>query len=115
MSLLLVGAASSCHDPQEPPIVIVFGFDGEEGGTMEGTAPLSVGVESKQPVEKVELYIDGSVAVTFTSEPYEYKWDTTKYTDGVHTVYAKAYTAKKEGKSEEKTAQVNNSKTAATK
>ncbi len=108
---VFAGIAWSCHI--EPPEVIVYGGD-PNNIELSGTVMLSVGVKADVPIDKVELCIDGSVAATFTSEPYEYKWNTVAYTDGVHTLKAIAYGHSREVSSEDVIVKVNNSKAAAT-
>lgn len=97
----------------KPPLIIVNGGDPTDV-ELSGTVKLSVSVKADVPIDKVELSIDGSTAATFTSEPYEYKWNTVAYTDGVHTLKAIAYGHSKEVSSEDVIVKVNNSNTAAT-
>jgi len=54
-----------------------------EGGSPPGKAPSGV--------SKVEFYSDGSQVGEDATSPYEYSWDTTKVSDGEHTVLVKAY------------------------
>jgi N-acetyl-anhydromuramyl-L-alanine amidase AmpD len=56
------------------------------GGTQTGTVTWSVTSSGHAP-DKVELYVDGSLRQTGTS----YAWDTTRDTDGSHTLLVKAY------------------------
>jgi len=53
--------------------------------TIQATATDNVGVV------KVEFYIDSNKVGEDTSTPYEYNWNTTSYTNGTHTITAKAY------------------------
>jgi hypothetical protein len=44
-------------------------------------------------VDTVEFYIDGTLVYTDTSDPFSYSWDTTQYTNGLHTILIKGYAA----------------------
>jgi hypothetical protein len=44
-------------------------------------------------VSKVEFYVDSNLLGTDTSSPYSYSWATTSYTNGAHSLQAKAYDA----------------------
>jgi len=56
-----------------------------------GTISISVEMSDNVGVVKVEIYIDGVLALTDDSPPGEYTWDTTLENDGDHSIYAKAY------------------------
>ena len=72
---------------QPPSITITAPSD---GATVSGTTDFAADVTDNTAVELVEMYIDGEMVADFTSEPYEYSWDTTDYHGGAHTlkVYA---------------------------
>ncbi len=61
-----------------------------DDATVSGTADFTADVSDNTGVDLVEMYIDGEMVADFTSEPYEYSWDTTDYHGGEHTlkVYA---------------------------
>jgi C1A family cysteine protease len=61
-----------------------------DGATVSGTTDFTADVSDDTGVDLVEMYIDGEMVAGFTSEPYEYSWDTTGYHGGAHTlkVYA---------------------------
>ncbi len=63
------------------------------GATVSGTTTISASASDNVGVSKVEFYIDGSLKGTDTSSPYSYSWSTTSYSDGSHSIYAKAYDA----------------------
>ena len=42
-------------------------------------------------VARVEFYVDGALKSTDTAAPWEYVWDTSTYSLGNHTIYAKAF------------------------
>jgi len=72
---------------QPPSITITAPSD---GATVSGTTDFTADVTDNTAIELVEMYIDGEMVADFTSEPYEYSWDTTDYHGGAHTlkVYA---------------------------
>ncbi len=62
--------------------------------TLSGSASaISVSASDNIGVTKVELYVDGSLAGTDTSAPYAFSLNTTVYSNGSHTLSAKAYDA----------------------
>jgi Leucine-rich repeat (LRR) protein len=70
----------------------------QNGQTVSGTVTIQAQVterskKTKAPsgIAKVEFYIDNNKVGEDTSSPYEYSWNTTQYTDGTHTITAKAY------------------------
>ena len=44
-------------------------------------------------VNRVDFYVNGSLTSTVTSAPYVYNWDSTAFSNGSYTLYAKAYDA----------------------
>jgi C1A family cysteine protease len=63
------------------------------GATVSGTVPVSASASDNVGVAKAEFYMDSSLQTTDTSSPYSFNWDTTKVTNGSHTLSAKAYDA----------------------
>lgn len=61
-----------------------------DGATVSGTTDFTADVSDNTGVDLVEMYIDSEMVANFSSEPYEYSWDTTDYHGGAHTlkVYA---------------------------
>ena len=64
-----------------------------EGSAIGGTITVQVDASDNVGVERVEFYIDGDLAYTDDTAPYEYEWDTTSVADGSHTIRAVAYDA----------------------
>ena len=62
----------------------------ELGATQSITANAT---DADSDVQKVEFYVDGALKNTITSAtgPYSYSWSTVGVTEGIHTIYAKAY------------------------
>jgi hypothetical protein len=57
------------------------------GGSVQVTATAS----DTNGVAKVELYVDGTLIGTDTSEPYQVGWNTSGVVEGAHTLTLKAY------------------------
>ncbi|OYT51821.1 hypothetical protein B6U66_03315 [Candidatus Bathyarchaeota archaeon ex4484_135] len=73
----------------EPPILSVAW---PSPGWASGQVIISVNAtDGGVGMEKVELYVDGSLACTDYEPPYELTWDTTAYPDGNHTLEVVAY------------------------
>jgi len=74
-------------DTTPPEVKIVSPSDGIElGGTIEINIEATDNVE----LEKVTLYIDGKKIKEYTSGPYKYSWDSSKVTEGAHTIIVEA-------------------------
>jgi hypothetical protein len=77
-------------DTTPPSVAISSPSDGE---TVSGTINVNVSASDDVGVTDVELYLDGEFLATDTAEPFAFAWDTTQWTDGVHTLEAIAYDA----------------------
>ncbi|HRK40797.1 MAG TPA: Ig-like domain-containing protein [Candidatus Saccharibacteria bacterium] len=60
---------------------------------MSGTYTLSANATDNVGVTRVEFYVDGTLRNNDTTAPYQYGLNTTTFTDGAHTVYARAFDA----------------------
>ncbi len=87
---LLISVSGSPGDTQAPTVSITAPAG---GATVSGTTTVTASASDNVGVSKVEFYIDGALKATDTSSPYSYSWATTGYSNGTHTVYAKAYDA----------------------
>ncbi|MBN1329866.1 MAG: caspase family protein [Candidatus Heimdallarchaeota archaeon] len=87
---LTVTLSYSSGDTTAPTVSIT---SPASGATVSGTTTISASASDNVGVTKVEFYIDGSLKGTDTTSPYSYSWVTTGYSDGSHTIYAKAYDA----------------------
>ena len=74
-------------DTIPPEIKIVSPSDGVELG---GTIDINIDAKDNYDLEKVTLYIDGKKVKEYTSSPYKYTWDSSKATEGAHTITAEA-------------------------
>jgi len=62
------------------------------GTTVSGTVNIQVSAsDSLSGVNRVEIYIDGSLKKTDTAAPYDYSWNSRKAANGTHTITAKGY------------------------
>jgi hypothetical protein len=81
-----------CGSDKEPPEVQIT--NPVNGSVVSGTVNVTAEASDNKSVERVEFYVDGSLASTSTSEPYSYSWLTTSLQDSSsHTIYVKAYDA----------------------
>jgi hypothetical protein len=63
------------------------------GSTVSGTVTVSASASDNVGVTKLELYVDGGLALSGTSGPLSYSWNTTLVSNGSHTLVSKAYDA----------------------
>jgi hypothetical protein len=57
-----------------------------------GTTTINVSATpTNSTISKVEIYIDGGLAATLTTSPYNHAWNTAAVALGSHTIQAKAY------------------------
>lgn len=64
-----------------------------DGATVSGSTLVTASASDDTGVTKVEFYLDGSLAASDTTAPYEWSWDTTTAADATHTLQSKAYDA----------------------
>ena len=75
-------------DRTPPQVAITYPSD---GASVSGVVTIKAVAVDNVAVSKVDFYIDSSVKGTDTSVPYELTWDTTKETNGKHTIMVTAY------------------------
>ncbi len=76
-------------DTTPPTVSITNPLD---GATVSGT--VNIQVTASDPggsINRVEIYIDGSLKKTDTSAPYDYSWNSRKASNGQHTITAGAF------------------------
>jgi hypothetical protein len=61
--------------------------------TVSGTVNVSASASDNVGVTRVEFFVDGTLASTDTTSPYDFSWDTAGASNGSHTLMAKAYDA----------------------
>jgi hypothetical protein len=57
---------------------------------VSGTISIDVNATDDREIQSVELYVDGALIDTDTSEPYSVSYDTLQLTEGVHSIKAVA-------------------------
>ncbi len=63
------------------------------GSTLSGTTVVTASATDDTGVSKVEFYLDGALAASDTTAPYEWPWATTTATNATHTISSKAHDA----------------------
>lgn len=63
------------------------------GASVSGNVSINANATDNVGVTQVVFQVDGSVVATDTTSPYTYTWDTSKVSNGNHTITATAYDA----------------------
>jgi hypothetical protein len=75
-----------------PVLEVSYIFKPLNNAVVWGQTPIYIeAADSLSGIERIELYVDGSMKATLTEGPYEYTWDTASVSDGSHTIQAKIY------------------------
>lgn len=62
------------------------------GSIVTGTVNISIGATDNETVERVELYINDTLAANYTTQPYTYAWVTDSLpNNSSHDIFARAY------------------------
>ena len=82
------GTGDNCAGSPDatPPTVSVS--SPANAAIVGGSQTVIANATDDDTVTNVDFYIDGSLAGSDTSAPFEYTWDTTTESDGAHTIYA---------------------------
>ena len=83
-------SGDTTEDTQPPTTSIT---SPSSGATVNGTTSVSATATDNVGVTKVELWVDGALALTRTAAPYTFSWDTTGVPNGSHSLQSKAYDA----------------------
>ena len=76
--------------PDSPPTVSITSPG--DGDTVSGIVNITADAADDDSIDRVEFYIDGQLEGTDNLGPdYSYSWDTTQYSDSVHSLKATAY------------------------
>ena len=75
-------------DTESPSVTITSPASGH---TTSGSVTITVEASDNEEVTEVELLIDGTVESTDSSAPYSFNIDFSSYSEGAHSVVAKAY------------------------
>lgn len=62
-----------------------------DGATVSGLVTISANASDNVAVTRVEIYFDSSLAATLPNAPYQTNLNTLSYSNGGHTIKAKAY------------------------
>lgn len=87
----LMGASGGGGGDTTPPTTSIS--TPANGATVSGTVTVSASATDNVGVTKLELYVDGTLALSATSGPLSYSWNTTLVANGSHTLVSKAYDA----------------------
>ena len=74
-------------DTTPPDVNIISPSD---GAVLGGTIEINLEATDDVELEKVTLYIDGNKIKEYTSGPYTYTWDSSKASEGAHTITVEA-------------------------
>ena len=100
----------SCEDKKDttPPEVTITS-PSNDSKVNEVVTVTCMSTDNKE-VTKVELWVDGvNTGLTDETEPYSFKWNTTEYKDGDHTLIVRGYdSSDNEGDSPPITVKVDN-------
>lgn len=91
--MLMIGAKSTNAQSEDKLILRLarnFGYS-SGGGDIQGNFTLSV--SGPENLSRVIFYIDGEVMAEVATPPFEYKFSTGNYPDGIHTLSSVGYTA----------------------
>jgi photosystem II stability/assembly factor-like uncharacterized protein len=80
-----------------------------DGSVLAGTVGVEVNATDYYGIDRVEFYVDGSLAYTDTTAPYRWDWDTRPYADGAtYTLEARAIDTADNSTSDSRTVKLNN-------
>jgi len=88
VSLLFIFSCEDKGDTTPPTVTIQTPVS---GSTIGEIITIKVSTNDNEGILKVEIFIDNKNVLTDTESPYEYEWDTTKETDGDHTIKVNSY------------------------
>ncbi len=77
-------------DTNKPNVTIISPVSGQP---VSKTIPININATDNVAVSRVEVLIDSQSKAVLPAKPYIYNWDTYSYTNGPHTLSAKAYDA----------------------
>ncbi|HOO70675.1 MAG TPA: Ig-like domain-containing protein [Spirochaetota bacterium] len=89
---LLSGVTSAiytvCTDSTDPVVEITSPADSD---TVTGTVAVAASASDNYEIDYVEFYIEGTLAATDETEPYEYQWNSLAESEGDYVIEAVAY------------------------
>lgn len=91
-SLILFSSCGDDDDDVTPdttaPEVTIEGLTND--ASVNGTVAVSLDADEND-LDKVEIYVDGTLVTTLTGSPFQYTWDSNTVQDGTHTIKVIAY------------------------
>ena len=84
------------------------------GSTIAGITTLNVGISDSLSISKIQLYLDSTLYGETSTTPYTFTLDTTKISNGAHTVLVKAFDISGNSASSQITINISNVVTAST-
>jgi hypothetical protein len=87
INLTGTGAAPLATDTTPPNVAILS----PTAGTVSRTVAGKVTANDNVGINKIELYKDSTIIGSSATNPYNFDWDTTKDSNGTHTLIAMAY------------------------
>lgn len=83
-----VSLVISPADVSDPTVSIQSPSDGD---SVSGTVSIQATASDDRGIDRVEFYIDDILGGTLTASPYDYSWDTTAVSNGIHSIKVTAY------------------------
>ncbi|MDT8363055.1 MAG: S8 family serine peptidase [Nitrosomonas sp.] len=74
-------------------IAPVVGIASPTGGQVSGSVPVDVSYSDNKAVVRIELHVNGQLAITDTEAPFAFMLDTTELNDDEYTITAHAFDA----------------------
>lgn len=91
-SLVVLSQACSDDDqePNDTTVPQIAFSDLTDGQTVWSTVTATVTASDDKGLEKIEVFVDGTLLTTLTAEPFTTSWNTSSASDGRHTIKAVA-------------------------
>jgi len=90
MDALLAAQQGTSEPPPPDPVPVVTLTSPRNGETVSGQITVTATV-TNAPIGDVYLLVDEVTSGHLTSAPYEFKYDTKKLSDGVHSIWVRAW------------------------
>lgn len=85
-----LNASGTTTDAQAPTVAIAAPLS---SSTVSGLTPVNISASDNVGIAKVELRVNGSLLATDTTSPFGFSWDTTRVSNGMASLEARAYDA----------------------
>lgn len=84
------GTGDNCTSSNSSPPDVSLSAPVNNAAVSGGNVTMSATATDPSGIAAVKFLVDGTVVATDTTSPYEYTWDSTTVTNGVHTITAQA-------------------------